>query len=568
MSGRRVMVVLMAAALMAPSAALGAPSEPRLAQAAPATAGAHPAGGSAPRCVDGHLTTRDIEGAPVMLGLCGGGGDGVGTDADAAAGDAVGSAVAPGPLDCAVPILDDRCETWVSERYDGPRNGNDAPGTGAERRTTMIAHPTADLLFVGGTSNSGSGATLDVDFVEIAYRASTGQRVWTRAWGGAGDLTLAYQSSIALSPDGATLYALGIVGEPGIYKYQPAIVAFETSTGALLWERTYDGGIQAIQTGTTTLADGTRTDRIYAAGSRGITALDAGDGRVLWVAPVGVPGGQRLNQVAVSPDGSRVFAAGGEHRPDGFAKNFLTVAVRAADGATLWTARDSLTQPDAQTGNNGVTDLKVTPDGSRVVITGFDPVIGGIVAGDSSAILTIAHDAATGDVAWRASYGGPVEGETHYYFSMFQGMLAISPDGHTAVVAAAISSGSASGTAAYDVLTGKQLWGVESRDPVGYAPISTIGFYPQVTATDDRAFVSNRRDYGLAQTATVTTAYGLDTGVVAWAGRFGTTSAFPCGIARSPDGKRVFVGVTDKEYSVALSAGVGSLDIVTMAYDT
>lgn len=516
-------------------------------------------------------------GLPMVVGACGE------RPADASAG-----IVAPsGPADCLVPGFDDRCEAWSAPRYDGPFGGTDYPGYGSvDRHRTVLAHPTEDLLFVGGTSTFGSGASLDADFVNIAYRASTGAPVWTSFYQGSEERTLAYESSIALSPDGNTLYALGEAAEPGVYQYRAVVVAFDALTGKRLWDQLVPISARAIETAMTTLADGTVVERLYAAGTAsfqlpsgtsipagGVSALDPETGDALWTSrfPGETPDGARFNELVISPDGSTIYAGGGEHRPDRLALNFTTVAFRAIDGAQLWAVRDLRTQPLGAS-SNGITDMGISGDGSKVLVTGFDPVNSGVIGTPStSPILTIAHDAATGTEIWRKTYGGPVAGETHFYFSLFQGMMDTSPDGRTAVITAAINSNSATATVAYDTATGTQRWGVESSDAMhAYSFTNYIGFYPSVVVNDTRAFVSNRRGFGYSQVWTVTTAYGLSGGSLDWTARLGRNRTLFGGNAIAADGKRLFVAAADQLVNAGFPApdpGMDSLDIITVAYD-
>lgn len=534
-------------------------------------------------CEGGRALTRvPTSNVPLLIGPCDGRGE-LGGEGIASAPPVVG------PTDCLVPGYDDRCKAWTAPRYDGPWGGADYPGFGSvERNTTVLAHPSADLVFVGGTSTYGTGTALDADFVEIAYRASTGVPVWSATYAGSGDLRLAYQSSMALSPDGDTLYALGDVAEPGVYQYRTSVVAFESATGRRLWDKaSFPFGINSIQTAITTLPDGSTQERLYAAGTGSATlgdgtkvpagtaaAIDPANGDVVWSTkvPGATPDGSRFNELVVSPDGATVYAAGGEHRPDRLAMNFATVAFRATDGTKLWEVRDEMTQPLGFYGINGASDMAISPDGSRVLVTGLDPVSSGTIGIPStSPILTVAHDTATGAAVWRKAYGGPVAGETHFYFSMFQGMMGLSPDGRTAVVTAAINSASGTGTVAYDVATGDQKWGVESAEPAhAYVFVNYIGFYPTVVVGNDRAFVSNRRGFGVSQYRTVTMAYSLGAGTLDWTGRLGTNRTLLGGSAISADRRRVFVTAADQLYSAgspAPDAGLDSVDILTVAYE-
>lgn len=524
------------------------------------------------------LSRDGASGLPLLVGRCGGSPD---TNAPPTAGGAMRSGAA-GPADCVVPGYDDHCEAWAAARYDGPWSGGDYPGFGSFNRvTTILPHPTGDLLFVGGTSTTPNGA--DADFVAIAYRASTGQPVWTQTFQGLGERTLAYGESIALSPGGDTLYVLGQVAEPGVYIYSAAVVAFDSATGRRLWEQSYPFSVNTLATAET-YGDGALG--LYGAGSGGVTledgkrvsagvvvSIDPSDGALLWRSdfPGTSPTGARFNDLVVAPDGSTLYAGGGEHRPDGLAVNFATVAFRATDGARLWEARDALTQPNGFFGNNGISDMAVTPDGSRVIVNGFDSFATSSFLDPSySALLTIAHDAATGGEAWRRSYYGPVEGERHFYFSLFQPRMAVTADGATVVVTGDLGQ-YATGTVAYDVVSGSQRWGIESDD--GVAPFSQyLGYYSTLAMGKDTVFVTNKRGFGYATHRTVTTAYALANGDQLWMARLGGIGrTLPGGSVSSPDGERVFVAASDHTHGVTSwpvpNPGLDTPDILTVAYD-
>ena len=561
----RAPVALIALCLTLPSAAAvaeEAPADPMRAE---------------PKCVEGRAIAETPEGLPLEVGPCGGEAPGVPAPT-------VPSAPAAGPADCLVPGFDDRCESWVAPRYDGPWSSADYPGFGSfDRHRTVLAHPTKDLVFVGGSSAYTNSGLPDSDFVNIAYRASTGQPVWTTTFEGLGDRTIAYQHSFALSPDGDRLYTIGRAAVPAVYIYATVIAAFDTATGRLLWARQAPISAEAIETAMTTLPDETVEERIYLGGVGGTTspqgttvlggaaaALDPDGGATIWSVRFAgeTPDGARFNEIVVSPDGSMVYAGGGEHGVSRLPMNLATVAYRAVDGERVWVSRDERTRPDH--GSNGISDMGISGDGSRVLVTAFDTVPSNIIGTSStSPILTVARDTATGEVAWRKTYGGPVDGETHFYFSLFQGMMAVSPDGKTAVVTASINSHNSTGTVAYDIVTGAQKWGVESVE-TGYVFTNYLGYYPTAQVNGDRAFVSNRRGIGYGQYQTVTTAYTLASGALEWTGRFGTNRALFGGNALTADGKRLVVSAAEQIFAaggLAPNPNIDSIDIVTVSYD-
>src|SRR6266513_2895527 len=98
------------------------------------------------------------------------------------------------------------------------------------------------------------------------------------------------------------------------------------------------------------------------------------------------------NDLGVSPDGSKVFVTGYTTGPRN-RRDFATVAYDASTGAELWAK-----------GYNGyfAVALEVSPDGSAVYVTGYD---------NHSTTLydyaTVAYDAATGAERWAKSDNGP-----------------------------------------------------------------------------------------------------------------------------------------------------------------
>lgn len=129
-------------------------------------------------------------------------------------------------------------------------------------------------------------------------------------------------------------------------------------------------------------------------------------------------------------------------------------------------------------------------------------------------------------------------------------------------------SDDSTGTVAYDVASGTQIWGVESIERT-YVFNSYFGFYPSVVVSNDAAFVSNRRGIGYSQYRTITEKYALDHEDLEWTARLGTNRTLFGGNALSPDGRTVFVTTADQLYTVGYPVpdpSFDSVDILTVAY--
>lgn len=240
-----------------------------------------------------------------------------------------------------------------SREYDGP-------GRNAERAYAVAAQPGGDLVFLVGAS---FGLDNRADFVTIAYDARTGEERWIARSGivGTGDEAI----DVALSPDGSTVYVAGHF-EAFVASQDFAVVAYDAATGVARWTTRIDSPIH---------------------------------------------GEDNLEDLVVSPDGSRVFVTGAT-RFD-FAYDLFTAGVDAASGTLLWTALRDGSYANA---------IGVSPDGSRVFVTGR------VTAPFVFDMLTIAFDAGTGEQLWTSRYDNPVyDGQEAYG-------LAVHPDGQTMYV--------------------------------------------------------------------------------------------------------------------------------------
>ena len=151
----------------------------------------------------------------------------------------------------------------------------------------------------------------------------------------------------------------------------------------------------------------------------------------------------------MSPDGSQVFVTGSA---DQFANE---KSITVAYDATLQTQQWVATYHHLNGHGDGTDAIGVSPDGTRVFVTGWTADQG------LSRDLTIAYRATDGHTFWRKAYTNGDDG--------LADALAVSPDGNVAYVSGAGGSLSDSGflTVAYSALTGARVWAKAYDGPGG-----------------------------------------------------------------------------------------------------
>ena len=230
--------------------------------------------------------------------------------------------------------------------------------------------PDGSTVFVTGWSQKSIGV---VDYATVAYDPSTGTQLWVRRYNGPGNST-DLASALGVSPDGSKVFVTGYSwGSTGSADY--ATVAYDASTGASLWVRRYNGPGNATD-GATALGvtpDGSAV--LVTGSSTGSTsskdfatvAYNSSNGASLWVRRYNGPGNgdDQANAVGVSPDGSKVFVTGQSPGTTSF-NDYATVAYDASTGASLWVRRYN----GPGNGDDFANALGVSPDGSAVFVTG------------------------------------------------------------------------------------------------------------------------------------------------------------------------------------------------------
>jgi DNA-binding beta-propeller fold protein YncE len=194
-------------------------------------------------------------------------------------------------------------------------------------------------VFVTGSSGASAGTS----YATVAYRTATGARVWARRYSGPGGRPDS-AASIAVGPGGRKVYVTGYSDRGAARGRDYATVAYRASTGARVWAARYNGpasatdeahsvavnpaGTQVFVTGSSD--GGTATGSDYAT-----VAYRASAGARLWASRYNGPGsagGAAPDAgccVIVSPDGTRVFVTGTSARGTGTGSDYATLAYRS-----------------------------------------------------------------------------------------------------------------------------------------------------------------------------------------------------------------------------------------------
>ena len=484
----------------------------------------------------------------------------------------VSSSQAPPP--CVVPGVNDWCPAWNSAPYDGPGHKTDAPGN-ATCTKVMGTSPDGNLVFVAGTSDQDPDPnTTNYQVVTIAYDAMTGRQVWTASYTAPSGLQ-SYAQSLAVA--GSRVFVA--IYQSNQTEFVSTIVAYDASTGNLLWPAAVSF---ADGTGfATSIAASPDGARVYAVGSHlvilsggayrvdaAIIAYDGATGTQLWIAatpgPAGSPPSGFADGFGVAAVGNKVYMAAVKLNSQYYISELDLLVVDACTGQTLVTGSRAI-HADDQSG------FAVSADGSRAFMEFQDLLYDSSGALHQAVMAVAGFDAQTGQSLWVSDYLGPnpdsplASGSIPWSWEP----IAASPDG-SRVFAATESSdgdfglaGSGFTTAAYDGATGAQLWAsaYNTNTPFIYlftGPMVNVdptgrAVYTTGPAAQAETFATIAQDP--ATGAAIKTAIYTD--------GFATANA----TAVSPDGTRLLVGAVSTS-SVNTSTGSFNSDIVTLAYDT
>jgi WD40 repeat protein len=289
-------------------------------------------------------------------------------------------------------------QRWAS-RYNGP-------GNVADQASSVAVSPGGATVFVTGNSFGGASST---DYATVAYNAATGAQRWVSRYNGPAN-SADQASSVAVSPGGATVFVTGKSrGATSGQDY--ATVAYNAATGARRWASRYNApanrgdrasSVAVSPGGATVFVTGTSRGRTSGM-DYATLAYNAATGARRWASRYNGPknADDGAVSVAAGPGGRSVFVTGtSPGRASGM--DYATIAYNAATGAPRWTRRYNGPASGADTASS----LAVRPGGSAVFVTGtsFAGTSGGTSLSDYA---TVAYNAATGARLWASRYHGP-----------------------------------------------------------------------------------------------------------------------------------------------------------------
>jgi len=395
----------------------------------------------------------------------------------------------------------------------------------------------------------------------VASAATPGTKLWASLYHGPVHGT-GEAFKVAVSPDGSKVFVTGLsdgVIRPHVEISDYATVAYDAATGAQLWAARYDGAADlndiAVDLGVSPDGSKVFVTGFSESSTNGLTdyatvAYDAATGAQLWATRYNGPanGADSATSLAVSPDGSKVFVTGYSTTSVGDNADYVTLAYDTSTGDKVWLKRYE------RPGWDSPSSIAVSRDGSDVFVTGYS-------TGSTSSYdyATVAYDAATGAKRWAIRYNGPANRDDQAY------ALGVSPDGSKVFVTGR-SEGSTSGsdyaTVAYDATTGAQLWAKRYNGP---ADREDVPFALGVSPDGSMVFVTG---YSIGSTSVfnyATLAYNTSSGTRLWLTRYSGpdgVGASAASLAVSPDGSQVFV-----TGSSGIGVNVGGTEYATFAYD-
>jgi hypothetical protein len=287
------------------------------------------------------------------------------------------------------------------QRHNGTGNGDDYPA--------VVAVDGSGNVVVTGESHNG----ISDDYYTARYAPADGVLLWQQRYNGPASRS-DFASAVAVDGSGnVVVTGTSGNGEPD-YDYYTA--KYAAGTGALLWERRYDGPGHGDDYAQAVAVDGIGNVVVTGSSYNGAPYYDidyytakyaAMDGALLWERRYNGPADDYDFASAVAVDSSgNVVVTGSSYNTNGFFRNYdyYTAKYAAADGALLWEKRYN----GPKNGYDFASALAVDASGN-VVVTGSSEGTNAAPARspDYNDYYTAKYAAADGALLWETRYSAP-----------------------------------------------------------------------------------------------------------------------------------------------------------------
>jgi hypothetical protein len=281
-----------------------------------------------------------------------------------------------------------------------------------DEAVALAVSPDGTTVFVTGVRRYFD----DSDIRTIALDASDGSILWTRLFEGSPQQPSA-PTDIQVSPDGSLVVVTGWFQAVGtdIASTKGVTIAYDTS-GTRRWVQRFDGAMAHGSDSAIGSQIAPDSSAVYVAATSEsaahgrdfvVSAHDAGTGAELWRHRYNGPNdlADEASAIGMTTDGASVLVTGRSVAAvfgSVEVADYATLAIDASSGHRVWVRR----YDEGIGGSDDPVDLGVSPDGSRVYVTGSSE---GLVDGVSTVtdVATLAYDTATGARLGSRRYDGP-----------------------------------------------------------------------------------------------------------------------------------------------------------------
>lgn len=253
------------------------------------------------------------------------------------------------------------------------------PGDRDERATAVSISPNGATAVVAGTTGSSVG---DSDPLLVAYDTATGAELWNRTDAQAGYA----ESTSRLVSDNDRAYALQWTRSTAFGPFDSRVRAIALGTGMEAWNDTIPGSGSSTAPAALTLESGVLTSVVNAPGTRILTHSPAT--------------GARLSDTAISSTASLGAALAGSS--GAFLQRLLDASGEPDTGVARWVSPSLAWSSRFATRGSAYEDAAasaLSADGSRFLVAGSS-----WPSPTGTDIVTAAYDAATGGALWQARY--------------------------------------------------------------------------------------------------------------------------------------------------------------------